>query len=137
MKNYTLSEYKEALKLSEDFLEEICSDSEVFNNKNNKYTITIAYTIPEFLLTAIKSAVENKIIELKEVIDYYDRHAAWLKTNLNCVRCGNCGCYSHYESDFCPSCGFKMDKKFASKKAEEIYTKIRIMELDTLNKIKE
>ena len=112
MKNYTLSEYKEALKLSEDFLEEICSDSEVFNNKNNKYTITIAYTIPEFLLTAIKNVVENKIIELKEKIDYYDRYSSWLRIDgLNGLRCDNCGYYSNCKTKFCPSCGFLMDKK--------------------------
>lgn len=94
--------------------------------------------IHSFLVDIINKSIKKCAIELSDIIDYYRRHAAWLKTNLNgVIRCGNCGGYSNYKSDFCPSCGFKMDEKFASKKAEEIYTKIRIMQLDKLNKIKE
>ena len=112
MKEYTLDEYKEELKLSENLLEEICSDAEAFNNKSDKYTITISYDIAEYLLTAIKNTIENKISELKEKIDYYDRHSSWLRVDgLNGLRCDNCGYYSNCKTKFCPSCGFLMDKK--------------------------
>ena len=77
--------------------------------------------MPKHIKIIINNTINNYIETLKIYVAYQDRHAWWVNGNSEFEKyCSNC-CKSHlYQTDFCPNCGFKMDKIFANSKAKKL-----------------
>jgi len=80
----------------------------------------------KFLLRSVyKQGFKRGVERMKK-----SNSAAWIDYDANhgfpfTCRCGNCGYFSHIgDSNFCPECGRKMDLKFGSQEARNLYEKI-------------
>lgn len=88
-------------------------------------------TVPEPVKSVVDSAVckyiEQRFFTSLYPDPYRDRHAWWVEGDeiySNC--CSNCCKYHLFKTDYCPNCGFKMDKLFGSDKAKQIARQIFI-----------
>ena len=143
-----LDTYKNMLGRTEKLLKQLCSNLETYGSEGNEHKITIygnhkntpsgfSYGVPDYILDIIINALYKYIAELKDIIDYYNRHAAWIinqETFPSYYTCGHCGCFNFHKSDYCPHCGFVMDMEFDSNKARQLYEKIRLEKLKTKDK---